>query len=128
MGGWTVPGSPRAALDPSASEALASRRSTQPSRGRRPSLGDDRDSAWTDLPEAQAARAAVRPARRSGAPLHVVRPGETPRSIAQDRLGDARRAHEIIELNHEQLAKEGRWRPGLSIRLPADVGPSREEP
>jgi hypothetical protein len=57
--------------------------------------------------------------------VHVVGPDETPRSIARDRLGDARRANEIIELNRDQLATEGRWRAGLRILLPADAAPPR---
>jgi hypothetical protein len=80
-----------------------------------------------DAAGSPAARAAIRSARRPRAVVHVVRPDETPRSIARDRLGDAGRADEILNLNHDRLASEGRWRPGLRILLPPDAGPPREE-
>jgi hypothetical protein len=112
-GPWAVP-------DLSASVAAAGNRSPQPHRDRRPSVGDDRDAGGNHPTETQAA---IRPAQ----PRSLVHPGETPRSIAQERLGDARRANEIIQLNYEQLAKEGRWRPGLRIRLPADADAVSQE-
>jgi general secretion pathway protein D len=60
---------------------------------------------------------------RPRAVYHVIGPGETPRSIARERLGDAGRAREIIDLNQARLAAEGRWRPGLRILLPPDAEP-----
>lgn len=53
--------------------------------------------------------------------LHIVRPGETLRMIARDRLGDARRAAEVLELNRGSLDPSGRLTPGQSIFLPADA-------
>lgn len=65
-----------------------------------------------------------RPRRRPAAVYHLIGPDETPRSIARDRLGDARRAEEIEDLNANRLATEGGWRPGLRILLPPDAGPA----
>jgi nucleoid-associated protein YgaU len=52
---------------------------------------------------------------------HVVRPRETLRSIARDRLGDARREGEILDLNLDQLGEDPTLRPGMRLRLPADA-------
>lgn len=54
--------------------------------------------------------------------LMEVRKGQTLRSIAQDRLGDSRRAGELLRLNSDQLHKESDLRPGMVIRLPATTG------
>ncbi len=112
-GGWAVPPRPRVAAGPG------------PSRPADES-GDSRlrpDSSVTAWGEPPSMRRLVASARRPRAITHVVGPHETPRSIARDRLGDARRAQEIIDLNHDLLATEGRWTPGLRILLPPDAGP-----
>jgi general secretion pathway protein D len=58
-----------------------------------------------------------------GYSVHVVRRDETLRSIARDRLGDARRGGEIAELNRDLLGDDPRPVPGQRLLLPADAGP-----
>ncbi|HEX8201897.1 MAG TPA: LysM domain-containing protein, partial [Isosphaeraceae bacterium] len=58
-------------------------------------------------------------------PMHRVRPGETLRRIASDRLGDPHRAEEIRELNRDVIADPHRLAPGMSLRLPANAGADR---
>jgi type II secretory pathway component GspD/PulD (secretin) len=65
--------------------------------------------------------ATARTPKRARGVFHTVGPHETPRSIARDRLGDAGRAAEIVDLNHDLLAAEGRWKAGLRILLPPDA-------
>lgn len=52
---------------------------------------------------------------------HTVRPRETLRTIARDRLGDSRREDEIREMNLDQLGEDPDLRPGMRLRLPADA-------
>jgi hypothetical protein len=61
---------------------------------------------------------------RSDLPIHVVRPFETLRSIARDRLDDSRRASEIAELNRDRLGESGALAPGQVLLLPADARPT----
>jgi nucleoid-associated protein YgaU len=51
--------------------------------------------------------------------VYIVRAGETLRTIARDRLGDARRAGEILEWNRDSLGDSARLTPGQAIFLPA---------
>ena len=118
------PGPSRTAFEP----VPAGRRSrTTSALTAGPVGGTDRERLRTDRPGRVRDRASAtdRPRRDARAVVHVVGPDETPRSIARDRLGDARRADEIVELNHDLLATEGRWRPGLRILLPPDARPER---
>jgi type IV pilus secretin PilQ/predicted competence protein len=63
------------------------------------------------------------------APLvHVVRRYETLRSIARDRLGDARRADEIRDLNVDRLSEAGQLSPGVRLLVPPDAGRLRPVP
>jgi len=64
--------------------------------------------------------------RRRNPPVHVVRPKETLRSIARDRLGDSRRADEIAALNQDRLVETGVLAPGQRLLLPSDASPVRE--
>src|SRR5262249_55242467 len=127
-GGWVVPTPPRLLREP-ASNGTADE--TAPSY-RRP-LDQPNEVADPGGDAASIERMETRferlnePARpRPAAIVHVVGPDETPRSIARDRLGNPRRASEIIELNQDRLAAEGRWRPGLRILLPSDAAPQPE--
>jgi hypothetical protein len=74
-----------------------------------------------DPADFRSAPGADRPRGRPKTVWHVVGPDETPRTIARERLGDARRAEEIVNLNHDLLAAEGRWKSGLRILLPPDA-------
>jgi hypothetical protein len=60
-----------------------------------------------------------------GYPVHVVRQSETLRSIARDRLGNASRAAEIIELNRESLPESNQVTVGQHLILPPDARPLR---
>ncbi len=77
---------------------------------------------------ARTAPRATRPGHRSESRIHVVRRYETLRSIARDRLGDARRANEILELNRDRLNRGDSLTPGLVLFLPNDARPQRSEP
>jgi nucleoid-associated protein YgaU len=55
------------------------------------------------------------------APIHKVRPGETVRSIARDRLGDSRRADEILEINRKLIDDPYNLVPGQILELPEDA-------
>jgi type II secretory pathway component GspD/PulD (secretin)/nucleoid-associated protein YgaU len=61
-------------------------------------------------------------------PVHIVRRYETLRSVARDRLGDARRVDEIIELNKDRLTDADRLTPGLLLFLPSDARPQAQAP
>jgi nucleoid-associated protein YgaU len=63
--------------------------------------------------------------RPSDLPIHKVRPRESLRSIARDRLGDSRRADEIFELNRALLDNPDNLVPGQVIELPEDAKPGR---
>jgi nucleoid-associated protein YgaU len=58
-------------------------------------------------------------------PIHVVGRFESLRSIARDRLGDSRRAAEILALNRDTLRSSDRPVPGQHLRLPKDATPLR---
>ena len=59
-------------------------------------------------------------ASKSNAPRHRVQPGETLRTIARDRLGDARRGDEIVALNADILeSTRSPIIPGQILKLPA---------
>jgi type II secretory pathway component GspD/PulD (secretin) len=127
-GGWVVPTRPRLVREPG---ATGTAEETAPSYRRphdRPNEAADprSDAAPIERMETRFERVNEPARRRPAAVVHVVGPDETPRSIARDRLGDPRRASEIIELNQDRLATEGRWRPGLRILLPSDAAPQRE--
>ena len=66
--------------------------------------------------------------QRGSLPVHVVRRYETIRSIARDRLGNSRRADEIIELNHDRLSDSNELVPGQRLLLPGDAGPAHQAP
>ncbi len=68
-------------------------------------------------------RTPASPERSSEPRVHIVHRSETLRSIARDRLGDARRVEEIVELNRDRLSDDDRLTPGLLIYLPADARP-----
>lgn len=60
-------------------------------------------------------------AAKSGYQRHRVMPGETIRTIARDRLGDARRDDEIVDLNSDVLKSvRSPLEVGMVLRLPAD--------
>jgi nucleoid-associated protein YgaU len=59
-------------------------------------------------------------------PVHVVGRFESLRSIARDRLGDARRASEILTMNREIFRSSDRPVPGQILRLPRDAKPLRQ--
>jgi general secretion pathway protein D len=65
---------------------------------------------------------------RAPQPVHVVRRYETLRSIARDRLGDSRRAGEIIELNRDRVPVANQLTPGQRLLLPADATPASQAP
>jgi nucleoid-associated protein YgaU len=67
-------------------------------------------------------------APRRAPPYHIVRRYETLRSIARDRLGDSRRADEIIELNRDRLGESDQLKPGLPLVLPPDAATERQSP
>ena len=58
-------------------------------------------------------------------PIHIVGRFESLRSIARDRLGDSRRAAEILALNRDVLRASDRPVPGQHLRLPRDAAPIR---
>ena len=62
------------------------------------------------------------PAPRRAAPVHKVRSRETLRSIARDRLGDSRRAREILDLNRDAIPDPAHLTPGQVLDLPDDAG------
>lgn len=61
------------------------------------------------------------PAPRRAAPVHKVRSRETLRSIARDRLGDSRRAREILDLNRDAIPDPARLPVGQVLDLPDDA-------
>lgn len=66
------------------------------------------------------------PARRNDSrPVHKVRPRETLRTIARDRLGDARRADEILDLNRQVIDDPSHLIVGQVLELPDDARASR---
>ena len=84
------------------------------------SFGDDQAS--DDEPDTRTAarpRAAVAASRRH--PVHKVRPYESLRSIARDRLGDSRRADEILDLNADLIDDPAHLIVGQIIQLPDDA-------
>ncbi len=58
-------------------------------------------------------------------PIHVVRPGETLRSIARDTLNDAHRDSEILDLNRPKITDGARLPEGLRLALPFDAETGR---
>jgi nucleoid-associated protein YgaU len=135
-------------LDSSASRLARSRDGTTPARA----PASTANEAELDLPRASEAQAdwadrtsnrardearrpaagshtrAAHPDRRPDSPVHVVRRYETLRSIARDRLGDARRAAEIIELNQDRLPETGQLATGQLLFLPLDARPVHRAP
>ncbi|WP_165221820.1 LysM peptidoglycan-binding domain-containing protein [Aquisphaera insulae] len=68
------------------------------------------------------------PARPSGGaerPVYKVRQNDTLRTIARDTLGDARRADEILELNHDIVDDPVHLITGQVLELPEDARTSR---
>ena len=61
-------------------------------------------------------------------PVHIVRRYETLRSIARDRLGDSRRADEIIELNRDRVPVANQLAPGQRLILPSDATATSRAP
>ncbi len=80
-----------------------------------------------DAAVARAGATEVAPADDGGDiyPIHVVGRFESLRSIARDRLGDSRRAAEILALNRDTLRSSDRPVPGQHLRLPRDAAPLR---
>ena len=87
-------------------------------RAERVSDDPSRESRFLDEPEIPARRGAPRP-------VHKVRPRETLRTIARDRLGDARRADEILELNRQVIDDPHRLIVGQILDLPDDARTAR---
>ena len=58
-------------------------------------------------------------------PIHKVRPRETLRSIARDRLGDSKRANEIYRLNRSLIDDPSNLVSGQILELPEDAKPGR---
>jgi hypothetical protein len=77
---------------------------------------------------ARSMRTAVDLEPRRELAIHVVQRYETVRSIARDRLGDARRAGEIIELNAGRVGESTKLTPGQRLLLPEDAMPPRQAP
>jgi hypothetical protein len=120
VGGWVAQGASTPNVDSIARRGV---------RGGTPRTGDESGSMGGAIlrrdpgePEGRVLSPATdgRPKRARGV-FHTLGPNETPRSIARDRLGDARRAAEMVDLNHDLLAAEGRWKAGLRILLPPDA-------
>jgi nucleoid-associated protein YgaU len=65
------------------------------------------------------------PDRRSQVAVHVVRRYETLRSIARDRLGNAQRVDELLELNRDRLADPDQLTPRQRLVLPPDARTAR---
>ncbi|MDG3007713.1 LysM peptidoglycan-binding domain-containing protein [Paludisphaera mucosa] len=108
----------------SAEEAVTARRLS------RPQTPIDAQVMQADFAESSPGRVDARPTasgegrvRRDPYPTHRVGPRETVRSIARDRLGDPRRATEIIELNRGVIPPSGRPSPGQRLELPKDALP-----
>jgi hypothetical protein len=98
------------------------------------SSSDSMDSKQTGQNESRTGPSSVPtspPAQASpsegGCAIHVVKQSETLESIAQDRLGDPRRAREIAELNRDLLSEVSWLRPGMRLLLPQlpDASPPR---
>jgi general secretion pathway protein D len=117
VGGWVAQAPSLPMFEP------VRRNTTEETKASRPVRRGPRETATSpiDSAEFRSAPGANGARERSRAVFHVVGPSETPRSIARDRLGDARRAEEIVDLNHDLLAAEGRWKAGLRILLPPDA-------
>ncbi|MGP0063252.1 MAG: hypothetical protein ACLQGP_06560 [Isosphaeraceae bacterium] len=80
----------------------------------------DHVTRWTRNPSATEPR--VEPK------IHIVHRYETLRSIARDRLGNARRADEILVLNKDRLNDPNRLTPGLLLFLPSDARTQAQSP
>jgi len=93
---------------------------------RRGAIGRDPDDAGNDPPGSSRRTSNPRPSRVP--PVHVVRPYETLRSIARDRLGNSGRANEIIELNQGRLPANQQLTPGQRLLLPDDARPLSPAP
>lgn len=77
-----------------------------------------RDSTLSPPPsrsKAPAVSRAIRPSR-----VHVVKPGETLRSIANATLGDSDRSEEIRKLNSDLFEDTDRPKVGMKLKLPDD--------
>ncbi|WP_165070710.1 LysM peptidoglycan-binding domain-containing protein [Paludisphaera rhizosphaerae] len=59
--------------------------------------------------------------RAASPPVHKVRARETLRTIARDRLGDSRRAREILDLNRDVIDDPARLPVGQVLNLPDDA-------
>jgi type II secretory pathway component GspD/PulD (secretin) len=117
VGGWIVQAPSRPTFEVAPGDAAAEPAPSTPVR-RRPSRAE---IVPLDRAESQTPTDTVGPSGRAKPVYHVIGPNETPRSIARERLRDERRAGEIVALNHNLLAAEGRWTPGLRILLPPDA-------
>jgi nucleoid-associated protein YgaU len=91
-------------------------------RGRSKSRERDIDDG---LDRASDIRSNANSNRDADLPLHKVRPRETLRSIARDRLGDSRRAKEILQLNRGLIDDPSSLVAGQVIELPEDAKPGR---
>jgi nucleoid-associated protein YgaU len=97
-----------------AADPAAERTSSSSRRGRDDAFDD------FDRPEPEAASRNV-PTR----PVHKVRPDETLRTIARDRLGTGRRADEILELNRDVIDDPSELIVGQVLQLPEDASVER---
>jgi hypothetical protein len=118
-GGWVV----QAPARPVVAEPARIAREPEARSGRADDADDAvrRGTGFVEAERRRPLRSSARPAPRLRAIYHVVGTDETPRTIARDRLGDPARAAEIVNLNHDLLTSEGRWKPGLRILLPPDA-------
>ena len=71
-----------------------------------------------DVPAARQPAPAAVETVSTGDPVHVVLPGESLWSIADQTLGDGNRYNDILELNPELRGDPGRIVPGQQLRLP----------
>jgi hypothetical protein len=97
-----------------------SRRGSEDDRsGRGSSRADDDPDADQDA----ASRTTARPRAAGSArrPVYKIRPFDTLRSIARDRLGDSHRSNEILELNRDLIDDPSHLIVGQLIELPEDA-------
>jgi nucleoid-associated protein YgaU len=112
---------------PSLSSAVhsVSRRDVVGRRDETPLTGNDQDSAEPETPSAPNSQNRSGDAAAASRLLYKVRPYDTLRSIARDKLGDARRADEILELNHELIDDPAHLTTGQLLKLPDDARTGR---
>jgi general secretion pathway protein D len=128
IGGWVVQSPSQVAPGPSRAGWTDGSAYARPRSDRASARSADSIPARLQPAEAPVRRARESPSQRPPMIVHVVRPGETIRTIARDRLGEPARADEIVELNREVLTTPGRWVSGLRIVLPPDASSQQVSP